>query len=446
MQFLLSFYSICFSLTLLFVCFTGRPQSGGAAELEQIASAGAPHPQGSTHVMETSPPLQGGEGEGAPTPNRVDVFGATPFGQAGGNQGAQPSQAQAQQRNMSPREAELLGATPAEPQPESASTPRIAVGFDDDFLREGKQEEQPRTERLTSAGSELDRSIRELDEFGAKPFGVVRTHHEGSESSSDHEGERLSSSLREFSYDTFDSDSLDIRKDEEHAHRGLLDQEESSDDESDEDSDHQDFDEIGAQPLMGDEGHGLSDAELASLNLREDLPKKAQRSEPPVAQLIDMTDDDPFSQAPFRAKTGSLKRATEPVGMNALTPPMSPPMQDEDPFGEAPFNPRTGLQREASKTSISSAGSDVFSKAPFPASKKRQGTESEVRQAKSQHVSGEQTALGNPTPPISPTELGSQGVSSKVAKEPDMFGAVPFSAVASGLSDKEDSKQPGRSQ
>lgn len=433
----------------------GRPQSGGAAEMEQIASgAGGQQTLVQGHVMESSPPLVGGEGE-ARKGGHMDVFGATPFGLSGGGQAAQPSQTtqQQQQRHMSPQEADLLGAMAMEPQPESASTPRIRVGFEDDFVREGKQE--GRSERLTSTGSSsggfnLERSIRELDEFGAKPFGSVRQHR-GSESSSDHEGERLSSSLRDFSYDTFDSDSIDIRKDEEHAHRGLLDQEESSEDESDDDSDHHDFDEVGAQPLIGDDGHGLSDAELASLNLHEDLPsQKVRKSEPPVAQLIDMTDDDPFSQAPFKAKTGSLKRATEPVGMCALTPPISPPMQEEDPFGEAPFNPRSGFERETSKSSVGSTGSDVFSKAPFlVSSKKRQGTGSEVRRAKTQHVSGEQTALGNPTPPISPTELGAQGVSSKMAKqEPDMFGAVPFHAVASHGSDlemnsKEDAQQPG---
>ncbi|PIK33096.1 putative BMP-2-inducible kinase-like protein [Apostichopus japonicus] len=55
---------------------------------------------------------------------------------------------------------------------------------------------------------------------------------------------------------------------------------------------------------------------------------------------------------------------------------------------------------------------------------------SDKRKAKSQHTSKKHSAAtGNPTPPVSPTDDDKE---TATTREPDLFGAVPFTAMADG--------------
>lgn len=265
--------------------------------------------------------------------------------------------------------------------------------------------------------------IRQLDEFGAAPFSPRRTN---SHSSSDPDNDS-----REFNYE-----NATTRHDEEHIHRGLLENDyNSSDDDSDDDSDHLDNDSLTGNLIVVDD-QDLSDAELAGLNLGDHTPPGVA-----VGLLIDTgPEPDPFGQIPFVAPQEHVKPAinqrSEPLSSCTLTPPISPPTQTEtDPFGEAPFGlPK--VTRKGSRTS--SESSDVFAKAPFPAaSKKRPESQPVVtggHKAKSQRSAATQQSVGNPTPPLSPTEMDIFGAKpfhaetgDEAKKEvPDLFGAVPF--------------------
>ena len=334
----------------------------------------------------------------------VDVFGAQPF---------------------------TKGSVTTPPVEQPPVAPLLLLGDNDDDFKSIR--DTTPTEGSAEAAVDLNlqfsNPIRQLDEFGAAPFSPRRTSH----SSSDQDNES-----REFNYE-----NSTTRTDEEHIHRGLLEHVNSSDEESDDDSYHPDNDSLNGNIITVDD-QDFSDAELAGLNLGDHTPPAVGVA---VGVLIDTgPEPDPFGHTPFVAPgpvKSSLNQRTEPLSSCTLTPPISPPTQAEtDPFGEAPFNPPK-VTRKGSRTS--SESSDVFAKAPFPAaSKKRpesQPAQTGGHKAKSQRSAATQQSVGNPTPPISPTEMDMFGakpftevpVAGAKTEQPDLFGAVPFEAVATEI-------------
>lgn len=337
---------------------------------------------------ETSNPYTSGQLSG----ERVDAFGAAPFVPSGNKEHiASPE--------LLLQEDRLDDTNPSPP----------IIPFDDNFVVVNAGEED---------GPDVANFNKQLEEFAVDPFGIKE-----SPSSSDHEGYQPSNVLQSYDYKSFDADSLEVKQDEDHLHRGLLDRDESSEDDSEEESDQQEFEDLGSQPLVESE-QDVDDSELAMLNLT-DMPQ------PAIGQLIDTDDPDPFQQAPFKLKSKSSKDNQDTIGPCTLTPPMSPPgeAEDRDPFQNAPFKLKP-VQRQGSRTSSNSESSDIFAKAPFPAAKKRHGNMSDKRKAKSQHTSKKHSAAtGNPTPPVSPTDDDKE---TATTREPDLFGAVPFTAMADG--------------
>ena len=406
---------------------TGSPRPSSAIELDNLA------------MRSTSQTQQ-------PSDNSVDEFGARPFLSPPVTSPTDMVVGQASSASLGD-----VNRPPSRTLDEGAKRKHVVPDLVllGDFIDDNQTTDNQNKDQTLSL--DFSNPQRQLDEFGALPFSPRR---KVSESSSERD-DRATDSLRDYSYEDFDAQSLEIRKDEEHIHRGLLDKEDSSEEDSDDDSDQHDHDDTSTRGALIQE-EDLSDAELSGLNLRD--------PNPPVGNLIDMgDDDDPFGKAPFKASTASTstpsvtvpvpKSRSELLSSCTLTPPVSPPMQVKpDPFIEAPFDPRS-IQRQGSRTSSTSESSDVFSKAPFP-SKKRPDTQQSTTGAhkpKSQRSNTDLSATGNPTPPLSPTDMDLFG---KGAMKPhgnvkqgaaDLFGAVPFEAVASKLTvtgDKPSGVQP----
>ncbi|XP_033122310.1 AP2-associated protein kinase 1-like [Anneissia japonica] len=354
--------------------------------------------------------------EPPPDDTSFDAFGATPFVKAPeGIDVSLPSKSQSpfQEPEAKPV-VDMFGSTIFV---KDIPSPPPMDGFEDNFSQKkadnGFEDDFTQTSVKASAEVGFEDNFGptvscNVDAFGSHPF--VAKNDSMNDSDLNQKGD-----VQSFGYDTFeDSHSYQLemkKKAEKHKHRGIFDGSGSSDeddDNSDSDSDGHEDDPVASKPLINID-ENLSDSELSGLNLQDTSSRRSRVGHQPD-----------LSQPLFASQRTATSRNT--ASSCTLTPPLSPPNAEEtDFFRESPFDTKF-LQQPHHKRqdSTSSNGSDIFSKAPFPAK-------------------NPEPQASNPTPPTSPVKLDPFGVqafaSDMKGTSEDLFGAVPFDAVATGLTD-----------